>query len=157
MSITVSVVSQESAQRDNRFWVQETHTDNIGLLYVLRYLASVGTDINAILAARAITLAQQIKDGEIAANVAQVQALGSLAATTFNYSAGLENFAALRSAYATASQEQAVMIGDFLSARTDAQLRTAFGFTQAQVDTLRANKLTPAANLATSIRAAAGQ
>ena len=48
------------------------------------------------------------------------------------------------------------MMGDLLATLTDAQLRTAFGITQAQVVTLRANKLTPASEAATAMRAMTG-
>ena len=48
------------------------------------------------------------------------------------------------------------MIGDFLASLTDTQLRNAFSMTAGQVTTLRTNKLTPATNAATTIRATTG-
>lgn len=94
---------------------------------------------------------------EITNNIVQIRTLGSLAVPTFVKSTVAQNAAAVRIAYQTATQLRAIMIGDFLSSLTDAQLRAAFGITQAQVLVLRTNKLTPAANSAASIRAAAGE
>lgn len=156
MSIVSSSLIAEGAQADGRRWIAETHTDNIGLKYVIRYLADVGLDTAAVLAARAITLASDIANAEIAQNVAAVVANGSLAVLTFNYSTALQGRNALRAAYLTATQVQAIMIGDFLSSLTDAQLQAAFSMTAGQVTTLRTNKLTPAASAAATIRATTG-
>lgn len=156
MSIVSSVLLTEGAQKDGRAWVQETHTDNIGLKYVIRYLAAVGLDTATVLAARAITLADDIANAEIAANVAAVVANGSLAVLAFNYSTAAQGRTALRAAYLTATRVDAIMIGDFLSTLTDAQLQAAFSMTAGQVTTLRTNKLTPAASAAATIRATTG-
>lgn len=157
MAIVSSTLLAEAAQTDGRFWVQETHTDQLSVQYVVRYLAAIGTDTAALLAARATQISADITAGEIANNMASVLLLGSLAVAALNYSTAAANFAALRTAYATATQVQAIMIGDFLSSLTNAQLQTAFGMTAGQVTTLRTNKLTPAANAATTIRASVGQ
>lgn len=93
---------------------------------------------------------------EIIRNVSQVTALGSLASPRLVLSTAADNFAALRIAYQDATKIDAIMIGDFLNTLTDAQLRTAFNMTQAQVTSLRTNKLTPAANAASTIRASSG-
>ena len=61
-----------------------------------------------------------------------------------------------RDFYRVATQTQAVMIGDYLAARTDAQLQVAFGLTAAQVTALRSSKLTPAATAAATVRATTG-
>lgn len=157
MSITASVVLSDSAQKDGRRWIIEQHTDNIGLKYLIFYLCAAGFDKAAALAARAIQLASDIQNGEIANNIAQVLANGSLAVTTTSYSTNNQNLAALRTAYQTTTKLDAIMIGDFLSALTDVQLQAIFSMTAGQVTTLRTNKLTSAANTATAIRAAAGQ
>ena len=156
MPITSSVLTQESAQADGRRWIEEVHTDHLGLRHVYRWLAAVGADANAVMAARVARILEQLEAAEIEANVSAVLARGSEAVTSLDYSTAAQNFAVLRVAYQTATRVQAVMIGDFLSSLTDAQLRTAFSMTQTQVNNLRANKLTPAANLATSIRATTG-
>lgn len=157
MGIVSSSLVSAGAQKDGRFWVTETHVDQLGLKYVYQYLAATGTDTAAILAARAPQITQQLDDNEVAANVANIIANGSLATLTFSYSTATELRTAGRVAYATATLVQAVMIGDFLSSLSDAQLQNIFNMTAVQVTTLRANKLTLAAATATEIRAAAGQ
>lgn len=157
MTIVASAVVAEAAQQDGRFWATETHTDQMGLKYIYQYLAATGTDTAAILTARAPQIAQQLDSNEVGANLANIIANGSLATLTFNYSTAAELRAAGRTAYATATLVQAVMIGDFLSSLTDTQLQNIFGMFPAQVTTLRLNKLTPAAATAAEIRVAAGQ
>lgn len=156
-AIATSTVATSPPETDGRFWTAETHTDTLGLLHIFRYLAAVGTNVNTVLSARAAQLNIDIPAAEIATNINAVMTLGSLATPTFNFSTAAQNASALRAAYQTATQLQAVMIGDFLSTLTDVQLENAFSLTQAQVTTLRTNKLTPAANIAASIRANTGQ
>ncbi len=156
MGIVSSVLVAESAQKDGRKWIQETHTDNVGLVYVIRYLAAVGLDTAAIMAARATQLGDDLTAAEIAANVARITADGSLATIVLNYSTALQSRTALRAAYLTATKVDAIMIGDFLSGLTDGQLQTLFSMTAGQVTTLRTNKLTPAAAAAATIRASTG-
>jgi hypothetical protein len=157
MSIVSSVIAATDTQKDGRKWVSELHTDQVGVQYVRNYLAGALDDLNAALAAYAIILASNINLAEIAANVAAVTANGSLATISLVYSTAAENRAAGRLAYQNATRTDAIMIGDFLSSLTDGQLQTIFSMTAGQVTTLRSNKLTPAATLAASIRAAVGQ
>ena len=112
----------------------------------------VDDHVAQIIARRAADIVQK----EIDANIASVMLSGSLAAYTLDNSTAAQNFAALREAYRSATQTQAVMVGDFLSSLTNNQLQNAFGMTAGQVTTLRDNKLTPAATAAATIRAAAG-
>lgn len=156
MSIVSSVIAATNVQKDGRTWVIEIHTDQLGLQYTRTYLAGAN-DLNATLAAYAVVLAANIVAGEIANNVADVVMNGSFASPTFVYSTQGANLAALRLDYQTATQVEAIMVGDFLSSLTNGQLQSIFSMTAGQVTTLRANKLTPAATLADSIRAAAGQ
>lgn len=156
-SIVASSITAQTPQRDGRIAVDERHTDNIGAVWNNGYLAKATDDLNALLSSHATSIAAQLNAGEIAANVDQVTTYGSLAVIRLNYSTQAQGLAALRTAYQNATQLQAVMIGDFLSSLTDAQLQNIFSMTAGQVTTLRANKLTPAANTASAIRAAAGQ
>lgn len=135
----------------------EVFTDQIGVVYQRTYLAARFFNATSQLAADAIQLAADIQAAEIAGNVADVLANGSLATPHLNYSTAAQNFAALRTAYAIAGNGAAVMIGDFLNTLTSAQLQAAFGLTAGQVTTLRTNKLQPAATLAASWRASTGQ
>ncbi len=157
MPIVSSVIESTSVQRDGRSWVHEIHTDQVGVQYERNYLASAGLDTAAALSTYAAQLADDIQAREIAKNIADAATNGSLAHPTLVYSTAAQNFAALRAVYQFATQVQAIMIGDYLNTLTDVQLQNAFGLTSGQVTTLRTNKLAPAASLATSIRAAAGQ
>lgn len=158
MSIVSSAITADNPQKDGRRWISELHTDQLGLKYPFSYLApNAAWDAIATMNARVATINANLTASEIASNVAQVLLLGSLASPVLNYSTAAANFASLRTAYATATQVQAVMIGDFLSSLTDVQLETAFGFTLTQVTTLRSTKLTPAATAAATIRATTGQ
>lgn len=155
-NITASVFAA-SLQADGRSIVHEVHTDSQGLTHDIVYNADQGADLNAALAAHAAALGTSLGTDEISSNLTQVFGLGSLAVPTFHFSIVADNVAALRAAYAVATQVQAIMTGDFLNSLTAAQLQNAFGLTAGQVNTLRTNKLGPAATLAASIRAAAGQ
>lgn len=157
MAIVSSVLIERSPQHDGRFWAAERHTDQLGQTYEFRYLADAATDATAVMNARVPSINAELTAREIAANIAAVLADGSLAATTLNYSTMAANFAALRASYATMTRVDAIMTGDFLSSLTNAQLMAAFGLTAPQVVTLRANRLTPAAAAAATIRASAGQ
>lgn len=157
MAIVSSSILSDSPQKDGRRWIVAQFTDQAGQVYTQTYLApDAQFDIAARLAADATAIGLQLAAGEIAANISAVTTLGSLATPTFVYSAVAANVAALRAAYQTATQVQAIMMGDFLSSLTSGQLQTAFGLTALQVTTLRTNFLTPAANAAATIRAAVG-
>lgn len=144
-------------QADGRSYVRETHTDAFGDVVVCEYLASTNEDYTSIMNARAIAIDAEKKQSEISRNIASISEHGSLAVTVFRYSTKAENIGPLRDAYRHAGRETCIMIADYLATLTDAQLRNIFGKTQAQVDTLRANKLTPAIGLANSLRVAGGE
>jgi hypothetical protein len=156
MTISASVILSDRAQADGRRWIAERHTNGGGVNYLRSYLADADLDANAALVAYAITLETGLEAAEIASNIQDVATNGSLATPRLLFTTAAQNFAALRAVYQFATQVQAIMIGDYLSARTDAQLQTAFSMTAGQVTTLRTNKLTPAASAAATIRAAAG-
>jgi hypothetical protein len=159
MSIVSSVLSKEGAQKDGRFWVLETHTDNAGVAYQIRYLASAGTldaMLNATMSARATQTGDSLANEEVAENIGRILIDGSLATVTAVYATLAAIRAGLRAAYQSATRTDAIMLGDFLSSLTDPQLQTLFSMTAGQVTTLRSNKLTPAANVAATIRASTG-
>lgn len=143
-------------QADGRQWVHEVHTDIVGALHDVFYLAGAADNLATNLAAHATSLGAALQAGEIAGNIAAVETLGSLATPTFVYSAGAQNAAALRVAYASMTQTQAIMTGDYLNTLSAAAIESAFGITAAQEVALKPT-LTNAASLAASIRAAAGQ
>ena len=156
MAIVSSAITAINPQADGRRWVQETHTDQLGVNYVINYLADAAADIQAVMTARMATLSNDLVQGEITANIASILFNGSAASIALNYSTVAQNRVALRQAYQSATRQDAIMIGDFLSSLTDAQLQALFSLTAGQVTTLRTNRLTPAATAAASIRAATG-
>lgn len=156
-TMTSSTVVSDRAQKDARRQVQELHVDSLGSRYQIGYLCAQAFDAAANLISNAAAILSGVVAEEINNNILAVTANGSLAVPKFVYSAVAANVAALRAAYLIATRTEAIMIGDYLSSLTDVQLQNAFGLTAGQVTTLRTNKLTPAANLATSIRAATGQ
>ena len=157
MAIVSSAIVEDHAQADGRRWIRERHTDQVGLLYEFAWLAAAAQDAPAVMNARVASINVDLIAAEIGRNVADVLANGSLASPRIVYGTAAQSFAGLRAAYATATRTDAIMIGDFLGTLTDGQLQTAFSMTAGQVTTLRTAKLTPAATLAASIRAAAGQ
>lgn len=108
------------------------------------------------LACRQALLASLIA-ADIADNLSRIKDSGSLAVVALRYATIGDVRTALRAAYQNAIRTEAIMIGDFLSGLTTAQLQSLFGMTAGQVTTLRANKLTTAAAAASTIRASAGQ
>ena len=156
MSIVLSMIASDSAQKDGRRWIEEKHIDHLGVVWGRGYLVSSVYDALSALDAYATQLATNLKQAEISGNIARIVTKGSLAVTVLDHSTVDENFAVLRTYYKTATDLEAIMSGDFLSARSDAQLKNLFSYTQNQVDNLRTNKLTPAAQTAAQIRAAAG-
>lgn len=157
MTIVNSTIVSQVTQKDGRIAVDERHIDDVGQVWNIGYLAAAADNLSALLAAHASSLDSNLRIGEILKNVDSVMTNGSLAVPTFQYSTQNQNLTALRAFYAMASKLQAIMVGDFLSSLTDGQLQSIFSMTAGQVTTLRANKLTPAANTASAIRAAAGQ
>lgn len=157
MSIVSSTITSTTAQILGRSDVRESHIDHLGVEHTRYYLADSGFDAASALAAYAVQLVENLKQGEIAQNVSQVQTNGSLAVITTNHSTNAQNLAALRLAYQSATDRQAIMIGDFLSSLTDTQLQNIFSKTAGQVTTLRTNRLTPASNSAIAIRTNIGE
>lgn len=64
MSIVASTHVVGPAQVDGRHYVTETHTDHLGEVYALEYLAPVGADYVAIRTARAASLEAQLAEAE---------------------------------------------------------------------------------------------
>jgi hypothetical protein len=153
-STLISSALIDAANREVVF----TITDDLGRVYGPKVeKRPVAEAVTSFLAAQVADAAVGLREGEIGRNIGEIVSLGEGATPTLLYSTAAQNFAALRLVYQFATRVEAVMIADFLSTLTDAQLRTAFGMTQAEVVTLRANKLTPAAAVADQIRATVGQ
>ena len=157
MANITSSTFEAFAQKDGSKTVHEIHTDLVGIKHDIVYTAKAADDLTAAMNAHAVDMGVNLELAEVQANIQGVTSLGSLFTPTFVYSTVAENVVALRLAYQTATQFQCVMMGDFLNTLSSAQLQAAFSLTAGQVTTLKTNKLTPAATLASSIRATVGQ
>lgn len=156
MSIVSSVIASDDVQIDGRRYIREVHTDHVGVEHVVMFLAPADWNAQLAMTARVPTLETSLRDAEIADNIADAAANGQFATITLIHSTSAQNGAAVRAAYQSMSRTEAIFVGEYLSTLSDATLRNIFGMTQTQVNNLRATKLTPAANLAASIRAATG-
>lgn len=156
MSIVSSQIVEDSAQKDTRRWIRERHVDQVGVFWEFAYLCVAAFDAAAAMAARVSDINAFLIANEIASNISAVVTLGSGASPTLVHSTVAQNAAALRAAYAIATNLQSVMVADFLNTLTNGQIATAFGITTGQAATLRTNKLAPAAALAASLHASVG-
>lgn len=147
----------EHPQVDGRRRVRETHVDDFGLTTVFEYGPTGDLDYTGIMSDRAAAMAAERKSAEIAGNISSIIQSGSAADPVFVRSTKAENIGPLREAFRSADREASIMIADYLSTLTDANLRNILGKTQAEVAVLRDNKLTPAADVAAKIRAARGE
>lgn len=68
MSIVSSTYTLDShPQIDGRTYVTERHTDSVGEIHVVEYLAPVGADYQAIMTARAGVIADALAQAEVEA------------------------------------------------------------------------------------------
>jgi len=70
MPIISSRIAEDSRQIDGRRWVREQHTDHVGVVHEIVYMAEVGQVVD--LAASATRLDVRLTEAEIAANEAEV-------------------------------------------------------------------------------------
>lgn len=161
--IVSSQITQNNLQIDSRRAIVELCIDDQGISYTANYMADAGADLNAHLAATVAALEIQIAgakaqaiQNEINNNVTAVMTIGSLAVPVILLSTPTANVIAFRAAYKTATQLQAIMMGDFLNAQSDAALQVAFSLNAGQVATLRTTTLQPAAAQAAIVRASVG-
>lgn len=144
-------------QSNGSRYVREAHTDDFGDVVVCEYGPIGVVDYNQIMLDRGAAIASHKIAQEINRNVSAITENGSLAVTVFKYSTKAQNIGPLRDAYRSANRDSFIMIADYLSTLTDAQLRNIFSKTQSEVNTLRANKLTPAIDLANVLRTVGGE
>lgn len=67
MSIVTSTHAVGTAQKNGRAYVTETHTDHLGGVHRVEYLAAVGADYVAIRTARAAQIAVHLAEAEASA------------------------------------------------------------------------------------------
>lgn len=136
MSIVSSQVVEDHAQRDGRRAVREHHTDHLGVVHAVSYLAEAAADVQTALAARAPQITQVLADAEIARSMSAIYD-GNYAAVTAQHATLADIRAAIRVAYQTETGERIGRLAGFLLTLTDAQLRTLFNMTQTQVNQLK--------------------
>ena len=69
MPITSSTIVSDATQVDGRRRVLERHTDHVGGIHDVSYLASAGDDVSLMLPIRAALIEDQLAAAEIAANL----------------------------------------------------------------------------------------
>lgn len=153
MPIISSAVERDLPQIDGRRQITERHVDHVGVEHDNCYTAEADFDATAQLAESARKLSAQLATAEIQENMRQIQAVGSLARTTFVYASTFDNIAAVQAAAMRASLVGTIMIADYLAQYPDDRLQAAFGLSVEQMKALRDSKLTPAIVAAANIRA----
>lgn len=155
MTIVSSVIDSDSAQKDGRRWIHEIHTDQIGVKWDRFYLCASNFNATVQLTADAVTVEASIESNEIAQNIANIEASGSLAVISTVYTTLSQTITAARAIFATATALQAVNLGDWFNSLSFVQLQSAFGFANVTAyNTFKASFFTPNATAAASVRTA---
>ncbi len=71
MAIVSTEINVGHAQIDGRRYVEELHTNHLGVVHRIEYLAAVDTDTAAIAAAHAVQIAEDMAEAEAAALLEQ--------------------------------------------------------------------------------------
>lgn len=155
MTIISSVIIEDALQRDTRRRIGEAHTDHLGRVHTVTYLAERSDDVQAILTARATALATQLAQEEFALNLTAIfeQRYNALTAQHLTI---MQIRVRLRQAFQTANQLEACLLAAYFVTLTDAQLQNVFGVDSAQVVTLR-QRLQNRADRLTSVQQTTGE
>lgn len=145
MSIVSSSFSVGHAQADGRRYVREEHVDHLGAVHAREYgPAPEGTNYAALRDAYAVMLAAALADGEFD------DRLGFVRPLVLQHQTAAQFAARLRERYRSGEREGLARIAWWIVEQinagniTDAQVRTAFGFTTIQYTTFKSTKLVPA-------------
>ena len=150
------VVTVGHAQVDGRRYVVEVHSDAQGEFSRVEYLAAIGADTDAIATARNAALLIEHADAEALAAVDVDRA------PALRFQTGAEFLQRLRQFYREAGAERCARIARWIIRRLDAghvtaaQLRSVFGLTVQQWNTLEAKMRNLASNIE-AVDAAAGE
>ena len=125
MSIVSSVIAEDRAQIDGRRSIRERHTDHLGLIEEISYLAEAGADVASAMAARVSQLDARAVDAEMARNIAFIM-VGDYAKVTTNYVTVSDARAAIRALYSTGSGEIIGRLAGYLLTLTNGQLQALF-------------------------------
>lgn len=140
MAIVNSQIVEDSPQADGRRHVRERHTDHVGGIWRVAYMAEESADVNATMAARVPVLEAQIKAGELERAIEFALQDGPGVSPPLNWSTNTEFGLALRERYKISTQRDAYRIGWYVDQfnLSDVQLRNFFGLTNGQVAAARA-------------------
>jgi hypothetical protein len=136
VSIVTSIIVEDRAQIDGRRAVRERHTDHLGAVADVSYLAEADANAAAIMTARVPLLEAGAASTEMARNIAFI-VVGEYEQVTANYITVADARATIRALYQTENGEIIGRLAGFLLTLTDAVLRTLFNMTQAQVNQLK--------------------
>lgn len=136
MPIVSSLIHEDHAQHDRRRSVTEHHTDHLGVLHRVSYLAEVGTDAQAVMAARVSSIENGLAQAEVQRDIDHILS-GDFGAVTSQHATMTDIRAALRALYREGSGEETGRVAAFLLTLADARLRALFNITQGQVAALR--------------------
>jgi hypothetical protein len=132
MTISTSTIVEDRAQRDGRRHVTERHVDHVGVVFLIPYMGEAGANVNTLMAARVAILEAAAIANELEQLIATLPPNPTLNYATIGQAGTL-----IRNRFKDARGLEAGRIAVWLLARTDAQLRNAFGMTQGQVDALK--------------------
>lgn len=135
MPITNSQTVSDVVQIDGRRSVQDRYLDHTGASYNRFYLAASDADVAADRVAYIPTLEANLTTGERDRNISNILSGDYTVTTEWVTLAVMRQ--AIREAYQTATAEQVGRLAGFLLLQSDANLRTLFNMTQAQVDALK--------------------
>lgn len=149
MSIISSSADLFQPQADGRRWIIERHTDHLGVVRERGpYLADASYDPDGDLASRAAEMNAALAAGELSRDVAEIAEVETPRVST-EFCTRAQLAARLREAFMAARGVRALRIGAYIDANlTDAQLKTLFSLTNAQVTALRTKLDDMAARLA---------
>lgn len=151
-----NIVSSRLETFSNSHTVREIHTDVAGISREIIYTARDGDDPIAVMNSHAVDLGNSLATQEVADNMTRAMALGRFAVNITKYSTPAQNVAALKAAWPTLLNVQAIFIGDYLNTLPDATLQTVFGWSPAYEANIRSTFLIPYAAMADNIRNAVG-
>jgi hypothetical protein len=150
-----SFVVDAVVQTDGRRFVRETHVLTVGAPYLVEYLAAVGADHAAIMAARVARINERLASAEYA-DLIERDAWG------INENTAAELAARFRAEYLDATRARACQMAYWLIERlaagnfTDTQARNAFGLTVTQWNNLKSTRLQPQHDAWAAVLAATG-
>ncbi len=147
MPIVSSVLQADAVQRDLRRAVIERHTDHLGVVHRVHYLAESQANAAATMVARVPLIEAGLAESEIQRNVGHILS-GQFGRVTAQHTTLPLFRAALRELYREGSGEAVGRLATFLLTLSDARLRGLFNIGQGQVAALRNRLQTRAAVVA---------